>query len=358
MSKTVGVKTYTAYQDMDVNRVVVLVDSSTTTPMEANYAGPGATQLLGVTVTAAQAGEVISVRPFDYNGTFSIQGAGTISKGNNVYVSVDGKINDELQVAHVGRALTDGLTNETVEVSCFIRDASDHVVPASSVIITDAGGYYTSDNAEGALQEIGADLADNTKTAKQLSKLDTFRAVFTHAVGMDFSGLTNAEGFGGWFGSDGMNDTYLYANESDGLYAEFRTPAGPLTVPWHRGVLGHMPLRHEYNAAHDIGSTLSMRIELGAHVAAGFWAGNAQVQASAHLWDHSGNVDTVTGSAVLTNSDATQVFSLIELPVGYNGVANISTMELFIKFTVTNALAVSNGFYMDYITVEYGANKY
>lgn len=182
MAYTTGTNTYTAYEDIPANVVVVLRGSSDKSPMEVELASNDSPQLLGVSVTAASEGDLVTIQPFDSNGTYQIKSAGTIAKGSSVYVysSNDGTINDEVRTAFVGKALNSGVVNELITVAFVMRDVSDHTINASDVDITDAGGYFVSDNVEGALQEIGetselhgAAIGENTGYIGDLQDFDS-----------------------------------------------------------------------------------------------------------------------------------------------------------------------------------------
>lgn len=157
MPYTTGTKTFTAYEDITENRVVMLRTSSVE-PTEVQLAHNDSADFYGISVTSADAGSLISIMPFDKDGTYQIESSGVITKGNRVYVSTtnDGRINDEETVTFVGVALTKSdAAGELVSVA----SVQEHVLSdASDVTIVDAGGYYTSSNVEGALQEAGSDI--------------------------------------------------------------------------------------------------------------------------------------------------------------------------------------------------------
>jgi len=155
MSYTIGALTFTASEDIEAYRVLALVSSSTTDPMEVRYATNQDDELLGISKTAAKSGSLVTVEPFDRDGTYQITASGSIAKGNRVYVSIEGggRINDESQVAFVGRALERGTVGRRITVAFIHKESS--VVDASNVNIDDAGDYYTSGNVEDALQEVG-----------------------------------------------------------------------------------------------------------------------------------------------------------------------------------------------------------
>ena len=158
MPTTTGVRTFYASEDMPKGSVVSLVSSSSTTPMEVSLTTATQNEYAGVTETSALAGELVSVRPFDLNGTYEILSTGAIALGAKVYVDPnnnDGRINDIESDAFIGRAVTIGTAvNQLITVLCQKEDKVS-TLPASDISIVDAGGYYTATDVEGALQETG-----------------------------------------------------------------------------------------------------------------------------------------------------------------------------------------------------------
>ena len=171
MAYTEGVKTYTAYESMEAHRVVVLRSSSTTTPYEVELANSTSKHFLGITVTSAQAGGLVSVRPFDGTGTYDIISAGSFSAGDQVYIytSNRGSIDNTVTDAYIGTAIDDGVAYEICRVAVDPRVVK---INADDVDIEDAGGYYTSDTVEGALQEIGAK-TQTPVTVEEFFTMDT-----------------------------------------------------------------------------------------------------------------------------------------------------------------------------------------
>jgi hypothetical protein len=172
MPYTTGALTYTAATDIEPYRVLNLVPSSTTDPMEVTYATKDDVSLLGVSKTAAKAGTLVSVDTFDKEGTFTIESAGNIAKGNRVYVTLlgQGRIDDEEEAVVVGLALEDGTIGKLIPVTTIYSPADLNNIEAIDVSITDAGGYYTSDNVEGALAEVGESF--DALTASQVAIVD------------------------------------------------------------------------------------------------------------------------------------------------------------------------------------------
>ena len=99
---------------------------------------------------------------------------------------------------------------------------------ADSVTISDAGNYYTSDNVEGALQEVGADLTANT------AKLNTIE------TGADVTDTANVTAAGALMDSEVTNldqvkafDETDYATAAQGTTADAALPrsGGAMTGP-------------------------------------------------------------------------------------------------------------------------------
>jgi len=195
MPYTTGAKTYTAYEDMPKHRIVVLRNSSTD-PFEVELANQDSEHLFGVTLTAAKAGELISVRPFDNDGTFEIESAGTIAHGSRVYVyDGTGRVNDEVRVPIVGRALNSATVGQVVTVA-LTKDMV-YTLPAEDITIEDTGDHYTSDNVEGALQEVGTSIdtieSDITTIESTLTDLQDTKTIIEW---FDFDDAVSAAGGG------------------------------------------------------------------------------------------------------------------------------------------------------------------
>jgi len=174
MAYVSGSQTFTAYTDLAINRIVRLVTGSATTPREVQYAATAAKDMLGVTLTSAKAGDLITVKPFNSEGSYEIETNGNIGNGNYVYgTSTGGYINDELTDLYIGRASHSATAGQIVTVIYGEKEPS---IEADEVLITDAGGYYTSDNVEGALQEVGL---KNATQDSDISDLQDFDANLT-----------------------------------------------------------------------------------------------------------------------------------------------------------------------------------
>lgn len=272
MAYTEGTVTYTANEDLQKHRVVRVVASSTTDPIGVTLASTTTTDCIGITETSAKAGELVSVRPFDDNGTYQIQSAGAIAKGSLVYIGDgDGRINDEEKAMVIGRALSDGATGQLVTVAMLHQE--DTEVAAEDVTVEDAGDYFTGTNVEDVLQEVG-EFEDNL-TASQVAIVDSaglytatdvegaleeiadaaagYKAVedfFTMDMAMQATGGGNpATAAGRLIGSTSSNDLFreLYGT---GYYGMSRVSLSSVVTGASRTTYMYLPMQLRYRAEH------------------------------------------------------------------------------------------------------------
>lgn len=170
MAYTEGVKTYTAYEDIPAHRVVVFKSASSTNPLEVQRAHNNSKHLVGVSVTSAKAGELISINPFSGSTTYEIESAGNFSAGDSLYIYTTnhGTVDNTVTETYIGTALEDGSAYQVCRVAI---DPMLESINASEVYIEDSGDYYTSVTVEGALQEVGEAL-EGDKPASEISIVD------------------------------------------------------------------------------------------------------------------------------------------------------------------------------------------
>lgn len=152
MAYVLGTETFMAYTDTPIHRIVSVIPSSTTTPKQVELCTGTSVDYMGVSVTTAKAGELVSIKPFNEAGTYEVQASASIVSGNKVYISTSGRIDDVFSDAYIGRALNSASAGEIVQV---VREEGYNDVLASDVIVIDSGGFFAGDNAEDVLQEIG-----------------------------------------------------------------------------------------------------------------------------------------------------------------------------------------------------------
>lgn len=222
-----GIQTYLAYGDIAINRLVKIRVGSTTTPVEVELTDTDT--VIGVTQSAAKSGELITVKPIYEDGTILIEASGVVAKGNKVYVSTFGRINDEVTAFPIGMAL-DASAAIGTSIPIALTKIADGTIEAADVTIEDAGDYYTSNNVEGALQEVGSDITNLTASQVAIvdagghyTATDTEGALAELGVGLDTEHLgewcqfENAR-FGAVGGDPPDNDNALISGNTSGFH--------------------------------------------------------------------------------------------------------------------------------------------
>ncbi len=147
-------KTYKAGEALLVNRRVKVESGTVTDPPEVVYADAGE-QHIGVTMIGADDGDMITVRPINYNGTYQVVAADAFAVGATLYGAADGKVSDTSSGTAIGIAITvasgDGIV---AEMQQFVIASTT----AANVSIADSGGFTTAATVEAAIQEIYQDI--------------------------------------------------------------------------------------------------------------------------------------------------------------------------------------------------------
>lgn len=165
---TRGQTTFTAAEELEKHRLVRVKAGSITSPVEVEYTDSGF--VMGVTDEPAEAGELVSIRPLNLEGTYEFTSASdTIAVGSPLFVNTDardGRVTDTDTGYFVGQATEAGTENEVIEVGGVVgvigAGAAEDISIDDSVF-----NYFTSDNVNGALQELGATLSQTDIVARQ-----------------------------------------------------------------------------------------------------------------------------------------------------------------------------------------------
>ena len=147
-----GPKTYLATSAIYKNRRVKLTSGTTTTPPSVEHAGAGEA-CVGVALNNAAAGERVTVRALNDNGTLLVVAADSFTIGASLYGAANGKVTDSAsgtaQFIALQAATADGDIVEAI-VYPFVATT------AGAVSITDSGGHTAQTTVEGALAELYA----------------------------------------------------------------------------------------------------------------------------------------------------------------------------------------------------------
>ena len=152
-----GITTFTASTEMLPYRLVRMKSGSITVPVEVEYTDTGI--VVGLTLEPAKAGERLSIMPLNVEGTYQAEVLinSAIVTGSPLFVASDGsgRATDENTGYYTGQAVTGAaITGEVIEIVGVVGAVGTG--DAADIGITDTGGYYSSGDVEGALQEIGA----------------------------------------------------------------------------------------------------------------------------------------------------------------------------------------------------------
>lgn len=87
-----GIRSFYAGEALEKGRRVKLKSASTTTPLEVEYAD-AADNFIGVTLDKVASGALVAVKlKRGHTGTFEVEAAGAITKGDTIYGAADGKV--------------------------------------------------------------------------------------------------------------------------------------------------------------------------------------------------------------------------------------------------------------------------
>lgn len=217
---TRGQTTFTAAEDLEKHRLVRVKSGSATTPVEVEYTDSGI--VMGVTDESAKQGELVSIKPLNIEGTYEFEAAtgSSISVGDAVFINTDtrdGRVTDTNTGYYVGQSADTAVANEIFEVGGVVGviGAAD----AGDVEISDPFDYFTSDNVEGALGELGNTLNATGIQARQsilytLKTDSSYDPLGTAENGGIISSDTtliklNADTDGAWRISADTTDVYL-----------------------------------------------------------------------------------------------------------------------------------------------------
>ena len=147
---TEGPKTFTAYGAVLAYRRVKIKSGTVTVPPQVEYAGAGE-QGIGVAITNAATGELVTVALSNHDGSFLGTAADSFSASATLYGGASGKISDSSAGSAIGVALeAAGADGDIVAWVPFTVLSTT----AASVSIADAGLFTLTATVEAALQEI------------------------------------------------------------------------------------------------------------------------------------------------------------------------------------------------------------
>lgn len=151
MTWNAGIKTFTAYEDLEARRRVKIKSGTTATPPEVEYADAGE-DWIGVTEYAVLEGQPVAVKLNNAPGSFEIECdvSSEIARGTVLYGANDGKVSDASNGSAQGIALEAGEDDAIIEVAVWNVKANT----AANTTIEDTDGFTLKATVEAALAEI------------------------------------------------------------------------------------------------------------------------------------------------------------------------------------------------------------
>lgn len=148
--ETKGPVTFYAGEEMPACRRVKLKSGSTTVPLEVELADAGE-DFIGITITNANSGDLITVAPLCREGTFMIEAADSFDALADLYGAADGKVSDSSNgTAYFKSLMAAGAGGDVVEAILHPSVSTT----AATVSISDSGDFTSEATVEAALQEI------------------------------------------------------------------------------------------------------------------------------------------------------------------------------------------------------------
>lgn len=156
VGSTHGQTTFRAATDLAKFRLVRAKAGSLTVPVEVEYTDN--TIVMGVTDESARAGELVSIRPLNLEGTYEFEVVidSAIEQGTPLFIADDGtgRATDKDTGNFVGQAINAATTDgQIIEAGGVVGGIGSGA--AEDVSILDSGAYYTDSNVEGALAQLG-----------------------------------------------------------------------------------------------------------------------------------------------------------------------------------------------------------
>jgi hypothetical protein len=203
-----GPKGYTAGEALVANRRVKIEGGTTKVPPEVVYADSGEA-CIGFTLGAAAAGDIVTVRPINDNGTFYAEAAEAFAVNATLYGATNGKVQGTSSGTAYFLALeAAGDDGDVVEIMPFPVTATT----AATVSITDTGDFTDVEDTEAALAEIYQD-AQST-----LAQIDIPTPYFS-AAGVALAAFSN-----------GTSDVPGFCVTAKGMGVRWNNDAAPLAV--------------------------------------------------------------------------------------------------------------------------------
>jgi len=190
-----GIRTFTAYEDLEARRRVKIKSSTTKTPPEVEYADAGE-DYIGITEYAVSAGDLVACRLNSYPGTFEIECVvdSAIAKGTTLYGAADGKVSDASSGTAQGVSLSAATAdNEHIEMAPWNVKATT----AATVSVADADGHTLKTTVEAAVTELYEQVHTTQKTIpvplNAISQEDGTTLTKLNSTTSGFSQLANKE---------------------------------------------------------------------------------------------------------------------------------------------------------------------
>jgi hypothetical protein len=143
-------RTFIATAAIEPNRRVKLSTGTVTSPPSVEYAGAGEYGV-GISLTRAALGEMVSVKLWNDPGTFQIEANGAIAEAADLYGTANGRV-DDVGTGTVQFVALQAASGAGSVIECSINPYL--ATAAGSVSIADAGGIITGTTVEAALAEI------------------------------------------------------------------------------------------------------------------------------------------------------------------------------------------------------------
>lgn len=135
---------------IDQYRRVKFKSGTTSNPPECALAGAGEA-CIGISLTAADDGNDITIQPLAKNGTFTVVAADSFSVGASLYGAASGKVSDSSSGTAQFIAI-EAATADNDEIEAMLYPAVS--TTAATVSIADSGAFTSAATVEAALQEI------------------------------------------------------------------------------------------------------------------------------------------------------------------------------------------------------------
>jgi hypothetical protein len=201
-------RSFIATAAIEPNRRVKLSAGTVTSPPSVEYAGAGEYGI-GISLTRAALGAMVTVKLWNDGGTFQIEANGAIAEAANLYGTANGRV-DDAGTGTVQFAALQAASGAGSVIECTINPYL--ATAAGSVSIADTGNLITGATVEAALAEI----MQGIKTAQYLIQpaaitLETGAPtlVFADGAADGFTQLTNKEVGLRW--NNGANPTKMAA---------------------------------------------------------------------------------------------------------------------------------------------------